>query len=220
MTEESKFQTGDIFLVRSNGMTGRWVRFLIFIRYGIPFKLAYSHIESAFNAKINVSAELSGVQLEKNDRFDKKTEFTVYRLKSMTPEKQEKHKEIAETFLGKGYAFARYALDAVRIAAFYLFIAAVLFGLLGLVFSSHTARWLALAAGAIYIVINLIKPTLKRKDILTHDCTEVQSLIFTRNNLWAALPTPRNEFPDGMKQVLDNLVLHGQAEVVFCNEKK
>lgn len=213
------FQPGDIFLVRSNNLMGKLVRLIISIRYGIPFKEAFSHIESSYNHRVNISAEGPGVKLVNNNRFNKKTCYCVYRLKGMTQEKQKQHQQISDQYIGKGYAYARYFLDAARITTFYLVIMAVIFAFFGFVFSITFSKYLAVASAGFFILLTAIKPILLKKDILTHDCTELQSIIFSTNGLWIPLPKPRNEFPDGMKQVLDNLVLCGQAQVVIPGDK-
>jgi hypothetical protein len=64
-------------------------------------------------------------------------------------------------------------------------------------------------------VVSVVKPILNNMDVLTYDCTELQSMIFTANGLWAPLEKSRNEYPDGMKQVLDNLRLNNEAEIVY-----
>lgn len=216
----TRFQTGDIFLVRSSGIIAKIIRLIIYIRYGIPMKTAYSHIESSYNGKVNISAESSGVKLVANNRFNKKTHCAVYRLKRMTKEKQDNHIALSESYIGKGYAYARYLLDAFRIATFYVLVMGVLFAVFGLVFSSSFSKHMAIVSAGLFIVLTVVKPFLARKDILTHDCTELQSMIFSANGLWAPLPKPRNEFPDGMKQVLDNLVLCGEAELIHEGTKR
>ena len=208
------FEIGDIFLVRSSGFVAKLIRLIIYIRYGVPVKEAFSHIESSYSSKVDISAEPSGVKLVANNRFDKKTYVKVYRLKRMTREKQNEHARLAESFIGKGYAYARYLLDTFRIATFYVVMMMVAFGFFGFVFSIGFSKIMAIVSAGIFIILTIAKPILAKRDILTHDCTELQSMIFSANGLWASLPKPRNEFPDGMKQVLDNLVLNGQAELI------
>lgn len=208
-------QTGDIYLIRSNGLIGRLVRLLISIRYGVPYKEAHSHIEISYDNTHNLSAEPSGAKLMKNNRFGKSYDYKVYRLNKMDPEKQEKHKKINESFIGKGYAYARYALDILRIGSFYIFILGILSGLLGVVFSFTASQYLAFGSAVLFVLSTAIQQVLAKKDILTHDCTELTSLVLAINGLWVPTVKSRNEFPDGMKQVLDNLVLNGGAEVVF-----
>ncbi len=215
MSASFKTQPGDIFLVRSNEWIGKWVRLLISIRYGIPYKKAYSHIESSFDSTMNISAEPDGVKMAKNDRFDKHIEYCVYRLKKMDEQKQTQHQNIAKRFLGKRYAYARYLLDFVRIASLFLFLAGVLLALFGLIFSISASKTLAIVAGGLLFFVTVTKPFLINRDIVTYDCTELQSMIFTANGLWVPPGKSRNEYPDGMKQVLDNLRINGNAEIVY-----
>jgi hypothetical protein len=217
MNNVYKPEPGDIYLIKGNTLISKWVRLLISIRYGIPFKLAYSHIETSYDENTNISAEPSGIKLMNNRRFDKKCDYRVYRLKKMDNAKKERHQKISERYIGKGYAYARYLLDFVRIGSFYLFLTGIMFAILGMVFSLELSKYLAFASGVFFVLLTAMKPSLIKKDIVTHDCTELTSIIFAANGLWVPPAKSRNEFPDGMKQVLDNLLLNGSAEVVFDN---
>jgi hypothetical protein len=221
MMSETKFQGGDIFVVRSKPLISKIVRLLTSIRYGIPYKDAHSHIEINVDGSRNISAEGSGVAMKDSNRHEKAGKaFTVYRLKKMDPEKQEKLKQVSEPYLGKGYAYARYALDFARIASFVVCVFALISALMGVVFSIESNRYIVLGAVVFFLVLTMAKPFLIKKDILTHDCSELTSLILVQIGLWVSLPKSRNEFPDGMKQVLDNLVMYGQAEIVLEMEEK
>jgi len=202
-----KFQCGDFFVLRGFGLISWGIRFLSSIRYGIPFKETFSHVESAINDKQNISAEPNGVMIVSNNRKKVTDAYAkVYRFKKFDDEDKKKHKEEAAKHEGIGYAFWRYALDAVRIIVvvlvlFWLFIAALNL-LVGIVIL------------ALIIFLMLIKGFLKSKDMITEDCTETQSLIYSANKRWFPLPKPRNEFPNAMVQVWENLVLNGVAIVV------
>ena len=207
-----KFQCGDFFVLRGFGLISRGIRFLISIRYGIPFKETFSHVESAINDKQNISAEPNGVMIVSNNRKKVTGGYAkVYRFKKFDAEEKKRHKEEAKKHEGIGYAFWRYALDAARIIVgvlvlFWLFIAALNM-LVGIVIL------------AVIIFLMLIKGFLKRKDMITEDCTETQSLIYSAYCRWFPLPKPRNEFPNGMVQVWENLVKYKVAVVVAVREK-
>jgi hypothetical protein len=220
MNNDFKPQPGDIYLIRGNKLISKWIRLLISIRYGIPYKQAYSHIEASYDEKTNISAEPSGIKLMNNRRFDKNGDYRVYRLKKMDPAKQERHQKISERYIGKGYAYARYLLDFIRIGSFYLLLLGIFFTFLGEIFSITSSKYMAIASGLLFILLTVIKPSLIKKDVLTHDCTELTSIIFATNGLWVPPSKSRNEFPDGMKQVLDNLLLNSSAEVVFDNYRE
>ena len=121
-----KFQCGDFFALRGYSLISRSIRFLTFVRYGIPFKKTFSHVESAVDDKNNVSA---------------------------------------------------------------------------------------------IVFVTLFKGYIKEKDKLTEDCAETQSLIYSEDGRWISLQKPRNEFPNGMVQVWENLILNGVAEVIAEKEK-
>lgn len=207
-----KFQCGDFFVLRGFGLISRGIRFLSSIRYGIPFKETFSHVESAINDKQNISAEPNGVMIVPNTRKKVTDAYAkVYRFKKFDNEDKKRHKEEAKKHEGIGYAFWRYALDAVRIIVvvlvlFWLFIAALNL-LVGIVIL------------AVIIFLMLIKGFLKGKDLITEDCTETQSLIYSAYCRWFPLPKPRNEFPNGMVQVWENLVKYKVAVVVAEREK-
>lgn len=207
-----KFQCGDFFVLRGFGMISRGIRFLTSIRYGIPFKETFSHVESAIDEEYNISAEANGVMIVPNNRKKVTDAYAkVYRFKKFDEEDKKRHEEEAEKHKGIGYAFWRYALDAVRIIVvvlvlFWLFIAALNL-LVGIVIL------------AVIIFLMLIKGFLKGKDLITEDCTETQSLIYSAYCRWFPLPKPRNEFPNGMVQVWENLVNYKVAVVVAEREK-
>jgi hypothetical protein len=207
-----KFQCGDFFVLRGFGLISRGIRFLSSIRYGIPFKETFSHVESAIDEEYNISAEADGVRRVLNNRKKVTGAYAkVYRFIKFDEEDKNRHKEEAAKHEGIGYAFWRYALDAVRIIVFvlillWLFIAAL--------------DWLVgIVILAIIIFLMLIKGYLKSKDLITEDCTEAQSLIYSAYCRWFPLPKPRNEFPNGMVQVWENLVKYKVAVVVAVREK-
>jgi len=215
MSEQFQPQTGDIYLIRSSGLVGKLVRILISIRYGIPYKDAHSHIEIGYDSTHNFSAEPSGAKLKKNDRLNKNCDYKVYRLNNFDQEKQEKHKKISEGFIGKGYAYARFALDTLRIVTFFVLILGMVSGLLGMTSSLAVSQFIAFGSAVLFVLSIVVQQVLAKKDMLTHDCTELTSLVLAINGLWIPTVKSRNEFPDGMKQVLDNMVLHGGATVVY-----
>lgn len=202
-----KFQTGDFFAIRGFGLVSRGIRLLTSIRYGIPFRETFSHVESAYDEKKNISAEADGVKILSNTRPKVTRAYAkVFRFKNFTTEDKANHKKKANDHDGIGYAFYRYALDAARIITFVL----VLFWL----FFTALDLLVGIIVGALIIFLILIKDFLKKKDKITEDCSETQSLIYSSNGRWYPLPNPRNEFPNGMVQVWENLVLNGVADVV------
>jgi hypothetical protein len=58
-----KFMSGDFIGLIGYSTRSRLVRFLISIRYGIPFKKAMSHVMSFVNSREVVSAEASGTKV-------------------------------------------------------------------------------------------------------------------------------------------------------------
>lgn len=201
------FQCGDFFVLRGFKLISRGIRLLTSVRYGIPFRETFSHVESAINEKQNVSAEPNGVVIVNIDRPKvTKAYAKVYRFKKFDEEDQKKHVEESKKHLGKRYAIWRYLLDTARIVSFLIIIFGWIVALIDL--------WVGVFLLAVIIVITLFKGFLRKKDKLTEDCSENQSLIYTATGKWFPLPNPRNEFPNGMVQVWENLVLNGIAVVV------
>jgi len=203
-----EFQCGDFFVLRGFGLISKGIRLLTSVRYGIPFRETFSHVESAINDKQNVSAEKSGVEIVSNKR-EKVTEAyaKVYRFKKFDDEDKEKHeKEAVENHVGKRYAFWRYVLDFLRIVTF---ICALFWGIVMML-----DRFIGLIVLMEIVLFFLIRRYLIKKDKLTEDCSENQSLIYSSTGRWFPLPKPRNEFPNGMVQVWENLVLNEIAVVV------
>lgn len=214
-----KFQGGDFFALKSYGPRSRLIRLLIFLRYGVPFKKTFSHVETAVDEKRNISAEAKGVMYVANDREGiKKSYVIVFRLKKFNEDDQNKHRKAAAGHIAIGYAYWRYALDASRIirTAFILF--GWIFLLVGIGISTYVFIRILIALVAFVIFLTIVIEISKIFDLRTEDCAENASLIYSENKRWAPIPRERNEFPNGMVQVWRNLVLNGVAEVVA--EKK
>jgi hypothetical protein len=211
-----KFQCGDFFALRGYGPRSRFIRLLIFIRYGVPFKKTFSHVETAIDEKRNISAEAKGVMYVSNARKGiKKSDIIVFRFKKFNEQDQKKHKEAAEGHLTTKYAFARYALDASRIIRFVFIMFGWIFLIPGLLLNNFRLFIVLLIALVAFILfLTVIMEIAKKFDLLTEDCAENVSLIYSENKRWAPIPKERNEFPNGMVQVWRNLVLNEVAEVV------
>lgn len=215
LTVQPDFMIGDIFISRRPGLVSRLVSMLVSIRYGIPWREAYSHIELKYQGRDNISAEMSGVKTVKTDRYAEGSRLIVYRLSRMSASKRDQLVRVAQEYIGKPYAFWRYFLDATIISVAVL----VLFGLLAAIpayifsFESgqHAVVFNLLAVGFLLVV----KQRFVKKDRLTYDCAELVSVLLSEIGLWSPLPTSRNEFPNGMKQVLDNLCRVNQAQIVY-----
>jgi hypothetical protein len=206
------FQCGDFFVLRGFGLISRIIRLLTSVRYGVPFSETFSHVESAINEKQNVSAEPNGVEIVDNDRPKVTDAYAkVYRFKKFDEEDQKKHEEESKRHVGKRYAIWRYLLDTARIVSFLIIVFGWIVALISI--------WVGFFLLAVIIVITLLKGFLIKKDKLTEDCAENQSLIYSANGRWFPLPKPRNEFPNGMVQVWENLVLNGIAVVVAERQK-
>lgn len=214
-----KFQCGDFFALRSYSLRSRLIRLLVFLRYGVPFKKTFNHVETGVDEKRNISAEPNGVRYVKNDReVIKKSYVIVFRFKKFDEDDQNKHRKTAEKHIDTGYAYARYALDASRIirASFILF--GWIFLLVGILISVRVFIIMLIALAAFILFLSLVILVAKIFDLRTVDCSELVSLIYSENKRWAPIPKERNEFPNGMVQVWRNLVLNGVAEVIA--EKK
>jgi len=69
------------------------------------------------------------------------------------------------------------------------------------------------------LFLTIVIKIAKKIDLLTEDCAENASLIYSKNKKWAPIPKERNEFPNGMVQVWRNLVLNKVADVVAEKKK-
>lgn len=216
-----KFQCGDFFALRGYSPRSRLVRLLSSIRYGIPFKRTFSHVETAIDEDRNISAGPKGVMYEKNDREGiEKSDVIVFRFKKFSLQDQQKHKKEAEKHLATKYAFARYVLDASVIIRFTFILFGWIFLIPGLVMRDLKLFIGSLIALVAFILLlTLVISIAKKFDLLTEDCAENASLIYSKNKKWAPIPKERNEFPNGMVQVWRNLVLNKVAEVVAEKKK-
>jgi len=216
-----KFQCGDFFALRGYSPRSRLVRLLSSIRYGIPFKSTFSHVETAIDEDQNISAEAKGVMYVDNNREGiKKSDVIVFRFKKFSPKDQKKHKEEAEDHLATKYAFARYALDASVIIRFTFILFGWIFLIPGLIKRDLALfLWSLGALVAFILFLTVVIKIAKKIDLLTEDCAENASLIYSKNKKWAPIPKERNEFPNGMVHVWRNLVLNKVADVVAEKKK-
>jgi hypothetical protein len=216
-----KFQCGDFFALTGYSLRSRFVRLLSSIRYGIPFKRTFSHVETAIDENQNISAEAKGVMYVDNDREGiEKSDVIVFRFKNFSLQDQKRHKKAAKAHLDTGYAFARYVLDASIIIRFAFILFGWIFLIPGLImkdFGLFLGSLIALVAFILFLTI-VIKIA-EKFDWLTEDCVENASLIYSMNKKWAPIPKARNEFPNGMVQVWRNLVLNKVGEVVAEKER-
>lgn len=203
---------GDVLFYRSYGFIPKLIRLLIAIRYGLPLKYAWSHVAMVIDGERAVSAEASGVEIVKwkEDPTLKKSDITAFRFNKPINIKSKKAMyEAIEALVGKGYGYARYALDFLRVMVFYLIVLgtvpAVIF---------YKKVWPFYVGGLILFVI--IEKLLKKVDSKSYDCVESVSVILTHGGLWRAVGfKSRSEFPDGMRQVFKNLELHGVVSTVY-----
>ena len=115
------FKIGDIFFIKGKTIQSRFIRLLVSVRYGLRFRDSFSHIESGWTVEENISAEGSGTKIVKNDRKAlHKADIEVYRIDKMDEEKRKKHLEEGKKYVGGGYAYSRYILDALRIIIFFM----------------------------------------------------------------------------------------------------
>jgi len=222
-----KFHCGDFFAIRSYGLRSCIIRLLSSIRYGIPFKKTFSHVETAVSGKRNISAQAKCVMYVDNNREGiQKSDVIVFRLKKFYKTDKENHVAAAAAHLETRYAYGRYILDAFRITLAVFILFGSIFFILGIpvlflvfpdvfktVLKTNFMAWVALLV-LLFIGIEIAKIF----DKSSEDCAENASLIYSKNKRWAPIPKERNEFPNGMVQVWRNLVLNGVAEVVA--EKK
>lgn len=197
---------GDIIFVRSHTLLGKLIRLIISVRYGVPFKKAFSHVQSVYDGTDCISAEPKGckiVHINLLEGYD----LLTYRIKGISPLV---FKSEANKYIGKPYSYPRYAIDAIRIICFVIGLLLLPIG----VISFFIGNWVwFLGFFGFGLGLTLLKPGLLRSDKVSYDCTELQSSIFSGIGAWVPpAGMPRNEYPDGMIQVLDNLCLHGKAE--------
>lgn len=201
-------QAGDVIFQKSYGLVSRFIRLLISIRYGVPFKYAWSHVFLAVSESEGVSAEPSGVELipVRGTKSIINSDAEVYRFaQPLDGDQLAAIKKTTADLAGKGYGYFRYALDFLRVGLFYFLLlgvvpAAIFYKVVGVYF---------LAAVGVMLVLEKVIGIFDKK---TYDCVELVSAILSKCGLWVPLAfRSRSEFPDGMKQAFDTMALHGVA---------
>lgn len=209
------FQYGDVVFFKSYGIISRIIRLIISVRYGVPFKYAWSHVAMAVSKENFISAEPSGVEyvpIKKNPDLIK-CDAVGYRFtKEITIDCKAKMTIRQNEILGKGYGYFRYALDFLRVLMFYF----ILLGVIPAAIFYKTIGIYFLIAVAVMIIAEKILGIFDRK---TYDCVEAISSILNAGDFWSPVAfKPRSEFPDGMLQVFETLTLHGAA-IKICNKR-
>lgn len=208
-----EFQIGDIFLLRGTSFISKFIRLLISVRYGLRYRDSDSHIESAYTKNENVSAESKGTVIVPNNQ-DPKAEYTVYRLRDMDAVRQKNHREIADKYIGGGYAYIRYILDAIRIITFFMIPVIIIFSLFNWL-------WAVIGGGLILGFLTFGRRMLMKIDKKTWDCSELQSMIFTENGFYQPLSDRhRDEHPNGMRQWLEIMCLYKTADLIAIKKPK
>lgn len=204
-----EFQMLDVFVYRGHSLTSKLVRFLTSVRYGIPFKDAYSHIAIGYDEETTISAESKGTMIVPNSEIDtkNKSDVVIWRFDKLHQWQKDNFYKVADPFIGAGYAYARYALDAARIFSFVCFILLLLFG-------TVNWRYRLLFLGLI-LLLQLASIWLRKADKKTYDCAELSALILNKLHLMPFFSSKaRNEFPNSQLTKMRMLKWHHHATVV------
>lgn len=206
---------GDVIFMRSYGIMSWLIRLLISVRYGLPLRYAWSHVQLVTGPNEAVSAEGSGVELipVRGDKATIRSDAVVYRFKEPIGQASEDSMRAAiGTIIGKSYGYARYAIDFLRVMFFYL----ILLGMIpAAIFYKVTWPYFIGAVAGFVVIERLAKVF----DMKGFDCVEVVSVVLAAGALWAPVGYhARSEFPDGMLQVLRNLAIHGAVDEVAVKQ--
>ena len=208
-----KFKAGDVYFVRGRSIISVLIRLVISIRYGIPYNDTYSHTEVQVDETSHVSAEPNGVMVVENDNSSimHASRVEVYRIK-MNSLKIKKLVSTAMSFVGKGYAYARYLLDSWRIGMFYLSIVAVSKLIIG--------KWNGWVLVGVAIGFVAVEKVLKYYDIRTMDCAEVVAASFDAAGVMPVLGKARDDHPSGIRKSVKTLEWNGKAELIAWRTNK
>jgi hypothetical protein len=202
-------RTGDVFFYRGHGPISKLIRFLISVRYGIPFKNTFSHVDFAIDEVNNLSAESSGIKSIPRTINYKNNEVWAFRLTEVV-DVIEEIKRIAKQYqdLHIGYAFARYILDTTRIVSFVLALLLPWFGLL-----SWRMGLLVFCSGAVAYLVGV---AVRASDRRQQDCAENFSEVYERIGVltWKGWGKARNTSPNGVYNVICNMCAYGAAKCI------
>lgn len=209
-----KLKTGDVMFLKGTGFYATIVRFLIAVRYGISYDAAYSHVQTYVGDDTVLSAEPKGTVLVPLEKSVKNSDVLVYRFCGDVRQKEyrEKYLEIYKDRIGKKYAFARYAMDALAVMAFTVLLFAVIAMPINIL-------WSAYSAGCVFVLV-VARKLLRKTDAVTEDCVEGVATILEQCGMYRPLCGKRNEHPNGMLGVFDNLCVYGIARLVLTKKSK
>jgi len=210
-----KFKVLDVFFYKGNSLTSKAIRLLESVRYGMPFKDCYSHIDLGYDDKSTFSAEAKGAEIVPIENIDTigKSDVVVYRYKNITQEQIDKFYAMVPEYMGRGYGYARYAIDAATIFSFVLFIMGILFGWLSWKF--------LLLFGGLFIILQIVAKLLQKLDKGTSDCSELSAIFLDELQLMPYFSSdPRNEFPNSQLSKMEMMRWYSHADIVATFDYK
>jgi hypothetical protein len=114
---------------------------------------------------------------------------------------------MAPQYLGRGYAYARYLLDAGKIFTFVTFILIAMFGWINFKVFLSFIGFIAF--------IQLVSLALRNMDKKTSDCSELSAIILDKLKMMPYFSSqPRNEFPNSQLSKMIMMEWYGWADVV------
>jgi hypothetical protein len=203
------FKVLDVFFYRGYAFTSKVVRFLTSVRYGIPYKDTYSHIALGYDDNSTISAEASGTKLMPNSEIETtlKSDVIIYRFKNVSLGKIEEFYNVAPQYIGRGYAYARYLMDAGKIFTFVTFILTAMFGWINFKVFLTFAAFIAL--------IQLATIILRKIDKKTSDCAELSAIILSQLKMMPHFSSqPRNEFPNSQLSKMVMMEWYGLVDMI------
>lgn len=203
-------QTLDVLLSKGYSPISLLVRLLTSIRYGIPFRDCMSHIETAIDSEYTLSAKSSGIKRRTLSDIEKgKSDVELWRFREITANQAAVFFALADRQIGKGYAYARYFLDTLRILSFIYLISFPWWKLAGV-------PWKWVLRGVIFLaVLQVVSLWLRKWDKLTYDCAESVAELLHQIGLIPQLESKaRNDFPNSTRSKLMTLSWYGLARKV------
>ena len=204
-----KFKVLDVFFYKGQSITSKAIRLLSSVRYGMPYKDCFSHIDLGYDEDHTFSAEAKGAEIVSTERIEttSKRDVIVYRYRKITQEQIDNFYKMVPEYEGRGYAFARYIIDAAKIFSFVVFILGLLTGWMSLKF--------LLLFGILFIALQLVYIFFKKKDKGTSDCSELVAIFLDELKLMPYFSSdPRNEFPNSQLSKMEMMRWYGLADIV------
>lgn len=169
------FQTGDVVLIWGKSLDAKFVSCVVSTLFGI--KNPATHVQLAMDSKLDLSAEMKGIQLVNREISIKKAKKVIIaRHAGMSKEKREELASISKQYIGKPYDYFLYILWYMRVSLLF--------------------------APLVWLILQPYHNWLKQRARKSYSCSELVSEILNKVGFSFGIDDHTNAAPSDIYQVV------------------